>query len=235
MLFGNRRPVDFPVLLNPQANSTTQAEGSSSDTISNITTLTLICANLCLKYGLKLWWELLTDLYQGSQQKLRRVNPLFQSMSACVCPRKCHGWADTLLVILQCYCRIPTVPCIALLKQQMTQTCQVDCMVLFISILVFLIRHIFLHVWFYLNFSTNCQVKFYSICIFGGRKWTCTKCSSQHKPFSVCCEKKVVFLGFEREILWTPCKLVKFLPETCWLPASSLLMHLAGGPAFQEL
>lgn len=54
MLFGNRRPVDFPVLLNPQANSTTQAEGSSSDTISNITTLTLICANLCLKYGLKL-------------------------------------------------------------------------------------------------------------------------------------------------------------------------------------
>lgn len=50
-----------------------------------------------------------------------------------------------------------------------------------------------------------------------------------------CCEEKVVFLGFKREILWTPCKLVKFLPETCWLPASSLLMHLAGGPAFQEL
>lgn len=104
-------------------------------------------------------------------------------------------------VFLRTNCRISTVPCIALLKQQ---TYQVDCMVLFISILIFLIRHILLNVWFYLNFTTNRQVKFYSTCIFGGRKWTCTNALPNINYLVFCCEEKVAFSCYKREILWNP-------------------------------
>lgn len=50
----------------------------------------------------------------------------------------------------------------------MKRSYQVDYMVPFISMVIFLIRHILLNVCFYLNFMKNCQVKFYLMCILEG-------------------------------------------------------------------